>query len=256
MSHIIRLVTFSMLFCLVIVSPGWSFDHKAQGQPSDTKEGYEKPTKGKVSIKLVVSSDKKKQKEQAPLVYKPPPTGVPSGREGGGTRGNGFHVPLLDVLAPGPDQVIGMTVQEQPNLYWYISEPETFPLMLTVNEEQNVQPLVEIEIPRPEKPGVYHIAMSQYGIQLHPGKIYRWYVSVVRDPEFRSRDIIAGARIQRRVPDQRLLERLANGNVVEDAYINAQEGLWYDAVASISEDRKSTRLNSSHTDISRMPSSA
>jgi len=218
-----------------MVSPGWSFDQKAQGQTSNTKDGYEQPTKGKESLKLVASSERKKQKGKTSLVYKPPKTGVPSGREGGGTRGNGYHVPLLDVLAPGPNQVIGMTVQEQPNLYWYISEPETFPLMLTVNEEQKVQPLLETELPRPEKPGIYHISMSQYGIQLYPGKIYRWYVSVVRDAEFRSRDIVAGARIQRRVPDQRLLERLANGNVVEDAYINAQEGLWYDAVASISE---------------------
>jgi hypothetical protein len=226
-----------MLFCLVMVSPTWSFEGKPQPQ-GNIQKGYEKPTKVKALPKLVASTDRKKQKKQkvqTPLVYIPPKTGVPSGREGGGTRGNGYHVPRLDVFAPAPDQVIGMTVQEQPNLYWYISEAETFPMMLTINEEQNVQPILETEIPRPDKPGVYQIPMSQYGVQLHPGKIYRWYVSVVRDPEFPSRDIVAGARIQRRLPDQRLLERLANSNVVEDAYVNAQEGLWYDAVASISE---------------------
>ena len=112
---ILRWVTHSMLFCLVMVSPTWGFDGKPQPQ-RNTQKGYEKPTKVKASPKLVASADKKKQKEHPSLVYKPPKTGVPSGREGGGTRGMGYDVPLLDVFAPGPDQVIGMTVQEQPNL--------------------------------------------------------------------------------------------------------------------------------------------
>ena len=44
------------------------------------------------------------------------------------------------------------------------------------------------------------------------------------------------------------------GSIEYDAFIEADGQ--YDYVLNLSADRKSTRLNSSHTDISRMPSSA
>ena len=47
------------------------------------------------------------------------------------------------------------------------------------------------------------------------------------------------------------------GSTLEDAYQYVETNLWKPKEEKApEEDRKSTRLNSSHTDISRMPSSA
>src|SRR5512134_1193228 len=53
-------------------------------------------------------------------VYKPPLRGAPRGRIGGGTRGTGLDSLALSVLAPDHS---GLTIREQPSLYWIISNP-------------------------------------------------------------------------------------------------------------------------------------
>ena len=58
----------------------------------------------------------------------------------------------------------------------------------------------------------------------------------------------------------RLVEFIALHGMIVDAEASRVmafvKGVWFDNVIACYIDRKSTRLNSSHTDISRMPSSA
>lgn len=192
-------------------------------------------------VESSATKDEGKEQKARPMVYKPPKRGVPSGREGGGTRG-GYqgNVPavqtnlVLDVLAPGPTQVIGVTTQEQPDLYWYISEPVKSEIFLTINDEAEVQPILEARLPAPMEAGAQRISLAQLGVRLAPGKIYRWYVSLVQDPDYRSRDIIAGARIERREPDHEVQARLVHELSVDAAALHAEAGFWYDAIAAIS----------------------
>jgi len=63
------------------------------------------------------------QKSVTPVglpTYRPPLRGAPGGRVGGGTRGIGDEFITLLVLAPNH---VGLTVQGQPTLYWYLSKP-------------------------------------------------------------------------------------------------------------------------------------
>ena len=122
-------------------------------------------------------------------VYKPPRRGAPRGRVGGGTRGPGDELPVLSVLAPDHT---GLTVQEQPSLFWHLSSSATYPVELTIIDDHSVQPLLARRFSPPILPGVQRVRLADYGFRLLPGVQYQWFVALVVNEDRRSRDIIAG----------------------------------------------------------------
>src|SRR5262245_24307949 len=72
-------------------------------------------------------------------VYKPPLRGAPSGRVGGGTRsGAARDMFVLSALVP---EDTGLTVSEQPVLYWFISTATTLPVEIAIPGPRAIQPL-------------------------------------------------------------------------------------------------------------------
>ena len=61
---------------------------------------------------------------------------------------------------------------------------------------------------------------------------------------------------QEKLPIKMLNDRVLVKIPSADGERRSMGGILIPATAQVSKDRKSTRLNSSHTDISRMPSSA
>ena len=131
------------------------------------------------------SSLAKEIKEQKPqtgqvtktLLYQPPRgLGAPSAgrRVGGGTRGTNKSVPILSVLAPGHT---GLTVREQPDLYWFASDVVTNPVELTLTLEKGDTPFLEKRLPAPTKAGIQKVCLSDYGVKLIPGERYTWSIA-------------------------------------------------------------------------------
>jgi hypothetical protein len=60
-------------------------------------------------------------------------------------------------------------------------------------------------------------------------------VAVVADPAQRSRDVVAGGAVQRIEPPAALAQRLAGAGDDARAAVLAAEGIWYDALAALSE---------------------
>jgi len=188
--------------------------------------------KGK-SMRQVVAS----QEQQLPAavdrpVYQPPQRGTPGGRVGGSSRGIEDKLPMLSVLAPDHT---GLTVQEQPSLYWYLSKTTTHPFEVTIIEDRAIQPLLETRISTPIEPGVQRVRLADHGMRLSPGVPYRWFVALVVDPDNRSRDVLAGGTIERIAPPEALRAKLARAGKTLAPSIYAEAGLWYDALAAISE---------------------
>jgi hypothetical protein len=159
-------------------------------------------------------------------VYKPPLRGKPRARIGGGVRSASADWPSLYVLAP---EHTGQTISAQPSLFWYIDGPlpEGMPLMFTVFDDTTVEPLVETELPRPERPGIQRIDLAEHGVRLETGTEYEWTVALVIDPEQRSSDIVAAGWIDRIEPP--------SGLGAGGARSYAEHGLWYDALAAASD---------------------
>jgi uncharacterized protein DUF928 len=164
-------------------------------------------------------------------VYNPPSRGAPGGRIGGGTRGGG-NIFVLSVLAPDHS---GFTTKEQPSLYWFISKPTSLPVEVTVMDPQGIKPILETQLPSPTKPGIQRVRLADYNIHLAPGAAYRWFVAVVPDADRRSKDILAGGAIERVALQEDVTAKLAKASDKEVPFVYAQEGLWYDALNSISD---------------------
>ncbi len=164
------------------------------------------------------------------FVYKPPMRGAPASRVGGGSRGSGAADFVLNVLAP--DQT-GLTTQAQPTLYWYASGPSTTSVEVTVIAEVAEQPLLTKNL-TVTPGGVQSIDLAKYGVTLKPDTEYEWFVSVVPDPEQRSKDITSGGTIQRVAGDPAILARAASAGERQAPRIYAETGLWYDAIDALS----------------------
>lgn len=166
-------------------------------------------------------------------VYKPPLRGAPGGRVGGGTRGPAAReVFVLSALAPNHT---GLTISEQPSLYWFISGATSFPMEVTVVDPRASQPVLETRVPSPGQSGVRRIRLADHNVRLSPGVAYRWFVAVVPDPARRSRDILAGGTIERIEASEEIKGKIAQAMKGDLPFVYAEAGLWYDALAAISE---------------------
>jgi len=175
------------------------------------------------------------QKSVTPVglpIYRPPLRGAPGGRVGGGTRGIGDEFITLLVLAPNH---VGLTVQGQPTLYWYLSKPTNLPIEVTIIEDQAIYPLLEKQIRVPIQPGINCIRLADYGVLLLPGESYRWFIAAIPAADRRSKDIIAAGFIERSETPEALHMKLSQTDRGNIPYIYAESGIWYDTITAISD---------------------
>jgi len=188
------------------------------------------------------------------FVYKPPQLGKPARTVGGGSRGTSGTVPVLFVVTPDH---VGRTTSAQPSLFWYIDQvPATVPrIEFTLLDEDGVEPLVDTTLETPKHGGIHRIRLADYGVKLTPGSEYEWSVALVLDPNERSKDIVATGWIDRVEPSQELESRLEAAGSDGIPAVYADEGVWYDAVAGLSDqiDRRpdDARLRQQRADLLR-----
>jgi hypothetical protein len=170
-------------------------------------------------------------KTPAPPVYKPPIRGAPGGRVGGGTRGTpGRDIFVLSVLAPDHT---GLTVKEQPSLFWFISAQTSLPVEVTIVDPNLTDPILETRVASPVTRGIHRVRLADYGVRLAAGVPYQWSVAVVPDASRRSRDVLATGTIER-VPSGELGPNVgAREEDLVSAY--AEAGIWYDALEALSD---------------------
>jgi hypothetical protein len=165
-------------------------------------------------------------------VYKPPTSKMPGARVGGVMRGSPGKDPYLVALVPDH---IGLTHKGNPVLHWYISQTTTLPLIFTLREELAVRPVLEERLKSPDRPGVQMIRLKDFGVELKEEVSYRWYVSVQRDPEYPSQDIVTGGAIQRVAYVDGLIINMGYSGPRDPLHLYADAGLWYDALTAICE---------------------
>jgi hypothetical protein len=164
------------------------------------------------------------------LAYRPPLRGAPAARIGGGIRGTDDAL-TVSVLAPDHT---GWTISSAPTLYWYLSKPATSRVEVTVTTDEVIDPVLEETVEAPLDAGFAALDLAAKGVELKPGVEYQWFVSVVPDASQRSVDIISGGAIERVDPSPALKGQLAGASPRTKPQVYAGEGIWYDAIASLS----------------------
>ena len=186
----------------------------------------------KAGEQKTVSKASKPPKQFGIPMYKPPLRGAPVVRVGAGTRGSGDDMPVLAALAP---EHIGLTIHAQPTLYWYISETTKHAIEFTVVDEESFKLLLEKRFTPPLQAGVHTLRLSEHGIHLSPGRLYKWFVALVLDPDHRSKDIVAGGGVKRIHPSEILRKKLNQSDKTSIPNVFAEAGIWYEALTALSE---------------------
>jgi hypothetical protein len=168
---------------------------------------------------------------ESPLYAPGPLANGASVRIESAVRSLGAGAPAPEALAPAH---VGASAQEFPNLYWFLPEATSSPVDVTVIDPAAVAPLLETRVPGPLEAGVHRVSLAEHGTRLQPGVDYRWFVTLVRDHERRSQDVVSGAAIRYTPPGPEQRERLSAAPPARVAHLYAESGYWYDAFDQLS----------------------
>ncbi len=190
-----------------------------------------------VASSALAAEPAKKDASAAPVfTYKAPLRGAPATRVGGGTRSAGATAMTLNVLAPDHT---GYTFQEKPTIYWYVSERVTSPVELAITPtgklQEAVPPVLELTLQPPIEKGVHALRLEDHGVALKADVEYQWFVAVVKDPDQRSNDVLAGGSIKRIGASDAIEAKLRDAKQNMRPAIYAESGVWYDAIDQVSK---------------------
>ena len=136
------------------------------------------------------------------------------------------------LLALAPDHV-GLTAQEHPSLYWFLSAPSAHPVEFTLIENKAAKPLLETRLEPSNHSGLQYIRLSGHGVDLQLNVLYRWFVTLIPDAKRRSKDILSGGLIERIEPPEGLKQMMDKDVETAPVRSYAEAGFWYDAFMTV-----------------------
>lgn len=183
--------------------------------------------------------------------FRVPNVGTPRRRTSAAVRGAAGTVPnncgnstneQLVALLPPTEPTL--TVAEYPTIF--VSIPRTsakeaeFILAKDNDGEQEV--IYETTVTLPSNPGIVNVSFPNNKTlpPIEVGKSYRWYFSVICNPQDRTDEPHVGGEIQRVEPSPNLVAELKNASPRDRAAIYAEAGIWYNALNSIAQLRRSS----------------
>ena len=167
------------------------------------------------------------------ITYVPPGADLPVTRVNGPVRGSAGGGPNIFVLSP---EHTGLTTQDQPSLFWYLDRPAgNVKAMLTIVQAKKPEPLLEMQLDA-SRPGIQRVNLASTSCHLQAGAEYTWVIALVPDEAHRMNDVTRSADIRRIDPPEPLVDKLLTlGSTTDRAVVYARSGIWYDALAAVSD---------------------
>ncbi len=182
-------------------------------------------------VALLVSTSEAVTEVQSEIpMYNAPRQVTPRARIGGTLRGSEGEDPAVAALVPDH---VGITVKQHPALNWFLSKHTSLPIRFTLIDERSIRALVEQSITPPNQAGVHAVKIDDLGFALQANVQYRWYISVIKDADSPSRDIVTGGMIERCDFSECLLLGAMTTCTREAVMTSAEKGFWYDAMACL-----------------------
>jgi len=173
--------------------------------------------------------------ESSMPTYKPRKEAGPRARIGGQSRAAEPGDPLLIALVPDH---VAFTLKTDPALCWYLSMRTSRPITVTVVDSRGIRPILEQSLPSPVGAGIHCTKPRDYGVEFKEQEAYRWFVTLVVDPDRPSRDVVAGGMIERISLDEACALDMPCAWTAcdrEAIYRYSESGLWYDAISCLLE---------------------
>ncbi len=180
--------------------------------------------------------------DSAMPIYRPPKDRTPRARIDGSSRGGAVNEPGIVALVPDH---VGFTIKKDPSLYWYLPQSTSLPIRFILIDSRSIQPIVDLTLPHRSEAGIQVLRLKDHGIVLDPGMQYRWFLSLTRDPDKPARDIVTGGVIERIDFNEGSALGVPVACDKDAVYRYAEAGLWYDAIACVSDLIESQPHNSS-----------
>ncbi|MGL5195201.1 MAG: DUF928 domain-containing protein [Chroococcales cyanobacterium] len=206
----------------------------------------------------------------------PDNVGAPRGRVGGGTRGGS----PFDQVAPGapgrrigggsrgcsviadgptghaltalvPETTMGLTLEAYPTFFWYLPATSATAVEFVLMDEKGEKVIYETTFQTKGEAGIVSLNLPE-NASLPPLEIndnYRWYFSIICNPEDRAADIYVQGWVRRVEASAGLTEQLASTTSdIERVQVYARNGIWHEAISVLAQLRRS---NPNNVDIRR-----
>jgi hypothetical protein len=165
------------------------------------------------------------------FIYKPLLLDSPRTRVDGSNQDTSGKAAILQVLAP---EHTGLTLQAQPTLYWYAHPPVATRFKIGRIDKDKIDPLLEVEAGSEKVAGIQQLDLGDHNLSLKPQVAYQWSVTQVINEGSQSTGVIASGVIERMEPGEGLTSRIEKSHGMNLVGVYASEGIWYDALETIS----------------------
>jgi len=137
----------------------------------------------------------------------------------------------LSVLSPDH---IGLTMFEQPALFWFIAQLSSQPVDVMITDEGNTQRLLDVRMLPPIRPGIHKVELKDYGIRLQHNLTYQW--KIVLQGNTPGTSYTTSGWIMRVSPPPNVAAIAQLPSMISTPPQPLVEaGLWYDAIWALSE---------------------
>ena len=137
-------------------------------------------------------------------------------------------------LKPAAPDHVGLTLQQSPVLYYFVSKATTLPTRFTLRNAVTRDVIADVALSSPTTAGFWPIRFKDHGIILHPGVDYRWAVRVIRNADSPSDDLVVGGSIEC-CPEELIYLDVPRVCTTATVAEYAKNGIWYDTFACVSE---------------------
>lgn len=167
--------------------------------------------------------------------------GLPGRRISGGSRSPSttcLTTPDQPVIALMPEDNVGLTISEHPTLWFSLPAVNTDRSLEFGLFDQAGEMVYRKTLAASGEAGLTHLKLPETESPLEIDTNYRWYLSVVCDPQSRSEDLFVTGWIKRVQPNSDISQQLTHATAQERLSLYETSALWYDALTTLIELRR------------------
>ena len=169
--------------------------------------------------------------------FQPPQEGVPGRREGGGTRGLECSTAPTALTALIPQSTMGQTISAKPTFFYYLPVAVDKTVQFELADERDKTVYKKSFRMVTSRAGVVSVSLDSddNSPALEVGKNYQWYFTIKCNPKNTTDDVLVSGWINRTALAPNVKTELDRSGDRAKLSILAQQGLWYDYLATLAQ---------------------